>query len=111
MEEFIGAFSAFLEVQTALIAEFYGVIYAVEETQKMGLTNVWLKCDSALVYATFTDRTNVLWMLQNRWITCLNYCGKIRFRVIMHVVISWLIMDLFIENHFIGIIGFHIIYS
>jgi len=40
MEEFIGAFSAFFDVQTALVAEFYGVIYALEETQKLGLTNV-----------------------------------------------------------------------
>jgi len=40
MGEFIGAFSAFLEVQTALVAEFYGVIHAMEEAQKMGLTNV-----------------------------------------------------------------------
>jgi len=32
MREFIGAFSAFLEVQTALVAEFYRVIHAMEET-------------------------------------------------------------------------------
>ena len=30
MREFIGGFSTFIEVQTALIAEFYGVIYAME---------------------------------------------------------------------------------
>ena len=40
MEEFIGAFSTFLDVQTALVAEFYGVIYALEEAQKLGLTHV-----------------------------------------------------------------------
>jgi len=40
MCEFIGAFSVFLEVQTVMVAEFYGVIHAMEETQKMGLTNV-----------------------------------------------------------------------
>ena len=34
MGEFIGAFSAFLEVQTALVAEFYGVIHAMKEAQK-----------------------------------------------------------------------------
>jgi len=50
----------------ALVAEFYGVIHAMEEAQKMRLTNVWLKCDSALVCATFTPRTNVSWMLRNR---------------------------------------------
>jgi len=59
MGEFTGAFSAFLEVQIALVAEFYGVIHAMEEAQKMGLTNVWLECDSALVCATFIARTNV----------------------------------------------------
>ena len=56
----------FLDVQTALVAEFYGVIYALEEAQKLGLTNVWLECDSALVCDAFTARTNVPWMLHNR---------------------------------------------
>jgi len=64
MWEFIGAFSAFLEVQTALVVEFYGIIQAMEEAQKMGLTIVWLKCDSALVCVAFTARTNVPWMLR-----------------------------------------------
>ena len=81
MREFIGAFSAFFDVQTALVAEFYEVIYALEETQKLRLTNVWLECDSALVCATFTARTNVLLMFRNRWNTCLDYCAKIRFMV------------------------------
>jgi len=40
MREFIGVFSAFLEVQTTMIVEFYGVIHALEEAQKMELTNV-----------------------------------------------------------------------
>jgi len=82
MGEFIGAFSAcFLEVQTVLFAEFYGIIYASEEAQNMRLTSVWLECDSTLVRAVFIARTNVTWMLCNRWNTCLTYCGKIRFRV------------------------------
>jgi len=79
MEEFIRAFFAFLEVQIALVAEFYGVIHVMEETRKMGLSNVWLECDFALVCVAFTARTNVPWMLRNRWNVCLNYCGKIRF--------------------------------
>jgi len=37
--EFIGTFSMFLEVQTSLVAEFYEVIHAMKEAQKMGLTN------------------------------------------------------------------------
>jgi len=40
MGEFIGAFSVFLKVQSAVVVEFYGVIHAMEEAQKMGLTNV-----------------------------------------------------------------------
>ena len=76
MGEFIGAFSAFLDFQTALVAEFYGVIYALEEAQKLGLTNVWLECHSALVCAAFIVRKNV-----SRWNTCLNYYEKIRFMV------------------------------
>jgi len=81
MGEFIGAFSTYLEVQAALVTEFYGVILAMEEAQKMGLTNAWLECDSALVCVVFTARTNVSWMFWNQWNICLNYCGKIRFRV------------------------------
>jgi len=41
MGEFIGVFSAFIKVQTALVAEFYGVIHIMEEALKMGLTNVF----------------------------------------------------------------------
>jgi len=48
-----------------MVAEFYLVIHAMKETQKMGLTNVWLECDSALVCVAFTVRTNVPWMLRN----------------------------------------------
>jgi len=50
------------------------------EAQKMGLTNIWLERDSALVCVVFTARTNVSWLLRNRRNTCLNSCGKIRFR-------------------------------
>ena len=66
MREFIGAFSVFLEVQTTMVVEFYGVIHVLEETQKTGLNNVWLECDYALVCVAFTVRTNVPWMLRNR---------------------------------------------
>ena len=59
----------------------YGVIYAMEEAQNMCLTNLWLECDSALVSGAFTARTKVQWILSNRWNTCLNYYGKIRFWV------------------------------
>ena len=59
MREFIGVFSAFLEVQTVMVVEFYGVIHVMEEAQKTRLTNVWVECDSPLVCATFTTRTNV----------------------------------------------------
>jgi len=48
MREFIGVFSMFLEVQTTMITEFYGVIHAMEKTQKMELTNVWFECDFVL---------------------------------------------------------------
>jgi len=37
------SFSAFLDDQTALVAKLHGVIYALEEAQKLGLTNVWLE--------------------------------------------------------------------
>jgi len=40
MGEFIGSFFAFLEVQTAMVVEFYGAIHALEEAQKVVLTNV-----------------------------------------------------------------------
>jgi len=40
MRKFIGVFSVFLEVQTALVVELYEVIHAIEKTQKMRLINV-----------------------------------------------------------------------
>jgi len=66
MREFIGAFCVFLDVQTALVAEFYGVIYVLEEAQKLGLTNVLLECDSVLICVSFTVRKNVPLMFRNR---------------------------------------------
>jgi len=53
----------------------------MEEAQKMGLTNVWLECDSALVCVVFTAKTYVPWMFHNRWNTCLNYSEKIKFKI------------------------------
>jgi len=49
----------FLTFRLALVAEFYGVIYALEEAQKWGLTNVWLECDFVLVCVAFTARTQM----------------------------------------------------
>jgi len=40
MREFIGSFSAFLNVQTALIGEFYEVMHVIEQTQKMSLISL-----------------------------------------------------------------------
>jgi len=37
MEEFISGFFAFLDVQTALVVEFYGIIHVIEQAQKMVL--------------------------------------------------------------------------
>jgi len=48
-----------------MVVEFYEIIHAMEEAQKMELTNVWLKCDSALICVAFTARINVSWMLRN----------------------------------------------
>jgi len=65
-----------------MLAEFYGVINAMKEVQKMGLINVWLECDSVLVCVAFTTKTN-LWML-NGILVCLNYGEKIMF-IVTHI--------------------------
>ena len=39
---------------------------AMEEAQKMGLTNVWLECGYVLVCVAFIVRTNIPLMLRNR---------------------------------------------
>jgi len=64
MREFIRAFSAFLEVQTVLVAEFYGIIHALEEAQKIGL--IMYGWNVIMVCVAFTTRINVPWMLRNR---------------------------------------------
>jgi len=97
MEEFIGAFTVFFEVQTALVAEFYGVIHVMEEAQKMELINVWLKCDYALVCAEFTVRSMFLGCFVIDEILVLITVEKsdlwllIFFVKGMRVLISWLI--------------------
>jgi len=40
MREFIGGFSAFFDIQTALVIEFYGVIHVIKEAKKLGLTSL-----------------------------------------------------------------------
>jgi len=97
MGEFIGAFSGFLEVQTALVAEFYGAIHAMEEAQKMGLTNVWLECDSALVCSALLLGLMFCGCFVIDEILVLISVGQsglgllIFFVRKMHVLISWLI--------------------
>jgi len=49
-----------------MVVEFYGTINAMEEAQKMGLTNICLECESTLVCVAFTSTTNVSWLLRNR---------------------------------------------
>jgi len=41
----------------------------------MSSWNVTMHC------VVFTVRTNVPWTFRNRWNTCINYCGKIRFMI------------------------------
>ena len=53
MGEFIGAFSAFLEVHTTMVLEFYGVIHAMEEAQRWGLLMsglIWFSLGLCCVY-------------------------------------------------------------
>jgi len=80
MKEFIGGLFAFFDIKTTLVDEFDGVIHAIEEAKKMGLTSLWIECDFALVCVSFTARTNVFWILRNRWNTCLYYFGRVRFK-------------------------------
>jgi len=40
MKEVIIGFSAFLDIQTTLIAEFNEVIHSIEEAKKMGLSSL-----------------------------------------------------------------------
>jgi len=77
--EYEGVYWSFLGVSWRLDCLCCWILWS--EAQKLGLINVWLECDSALVCVVFTARTNVPWMLRNWWNSCLNYCGKIRFRV------------------------------
>jgi len=44
MGQFIDGFSVFVDVQTSMVVECFGVIHVMEEAQKMGLTSVWLEC-------------------------------------------------------------------
>ena len=43
-----------------------GLFSCNSEFSVVGLTNVWLECDSTLVCVAFIVRTNVPWMLCNR---------------------------------------------
>jgi len=115
MGEFICAFSGFLKVQTALVAEFYGVIHVMEEAQKMGLTNVWLELSWFVLRLLLGLMFRGCFVIDG--ILVLITVGQSGLGLLiffvrgMHVLISWLIYDSFIENHFIGIIDFHLVCS
>jgi len=66
MEEFIGVFFVFLDVQTTMIVEFYEIIHAMEKIQKIELSNVELKCGFALICVAFTVMTNVPSMFRDQ---------------------------------------------
>lgn len=75
MGEFVGGFSAFFGIQSSLVVEFMmGVIFALEEAQKASYSFLWLECDCSLVYSTFYARTQVPWIIRNRWNKYLNLC-------------------------------------
>jgi len=82
MGEFVGGFSAFFGIQSSLVVEFMmGVIFALEEAQKASYSFLWLECDCSLVYSTFYARTQVPWIIRNRWNKYLAYCTGIAFKV------------------------------
>ena len=70
----------FLKFRQLWLLSFMELYMLWRKLKRWGL-NIWLEYDFALVCVAFTARTNVSWMLRNRWNTCLNYCGEIRFRV------------------------------
>jgi len=58
MRKFISGFSYFLNIHNVMVAEFYGVIHAIEEAKNMGFPCLYLECDSFLVCIAFTTKTN-----------------------------------------------------
>ena len=111
MREFISGFNAFLDIQIVLVAEFYEVIHGLEEAKKIGLTSLWLVCDYALVCVAFTrflviDGTLALIIVGKSRLGFLTFFVKE-----MYALTNLLTWDLFIENNFIGIIGFHLVFS
>ena len=67
MEEFISGFFAFLDVQTALVVEFYGIIHVIEQAQKM----VLLVYDLNVILPWFVLHL-LLWLM---FIGCFVICG------------------------------------
>jgi len=53
----------------------------LKKLKRWVLLVLWLECDYVLVCVAYTAKTNVPWILHNRWNTCLDYCGKIRFKI------------------------------
>ena len=108
----------FLDVQTTLVAEFYEVIYAIEQAQKMSLTSLWLECDFAWFMLHLLLGLMFLGCFVISGILVLTTVRKSGFGFLtlfvkgMHVrLISLLTQTLFIESIFIGIIGFDLVFS
>ena len=71
----------FLKFRLLWLLSFIELYMLWRKLKRWGILMYGLNVDSALDCATFTVRTNVSWMLRNRWNICLNYCEKLRFRI------------------------------
>ncbi|CAL0305669.1 unnamed protein product [Lupinus luteus] len=81
MENFIGCFATYYNIQNSLFAKLLTAIKVVQLAKAKGWLCIWLECDSKLVVDIFHGSMEVPWRLRNLWNHCRRLLGSMLFKV------------------------------
>ncbi|CAL0306454.1 unnamed protein product [Lupinus luteus] len=82
--EFLGAFSVYLQIKSALYAELFAALATVDIAHNNGWLNLWIECDSSMVVGIFNGVISPPWKLQTRWENCRKKLESMNF-IISHI--------------------------
>ena len=78
---FLGAFANKVTVPSALDAEVFAVIEAVNIAMTKGWCNLWVEVDSLVLLTYLRYPNRVPWRLLSRWSRCLHMISHLNFRI------------------------------
>ncbi|XP_058776557.1 uncharacterized protein LOC131650867 [Vicia villosa] len=81
MGDHIGSFCNFLGEGISELAEYSGVMVAIEKAQDCGWQKLWLESDCIIVVNSFSNSYLVPWIIKSRWLKCRSYTLSIDFMI------------------------------